>query len=98
MASSSVELPSKSRATLEVARQAVHISSVVKWFHARREVGGRRAEPRHGGQGDENSSTVSRCRHGGAARRYGIARCLPHGGMDGWRARERSRNCSPFVG
>jgi hypothetical protein len=60
--------------------------AVVKGFHARREVCDRRAKPRRGGRGDENNSTVSGCRHGGTARRYGSARGLPHGGRDGGRA------------
>jgi hypothetical protein len=50
-------------------------------------VGARRAAPRRGGRGDANTATVSRCRHGGGARRYGSARGLPHDGRDGGRAR-----------
>ena len=62
-------LPSKSRATPAAARPAVHSSSGGKGCHARGAVGKRRAEPRCGGRGVENTAPVSGCRHGGAARR-----------------------------
>ena len=64
-----LEAFSKSRATPEAARPRSHSSSEGKGCHARGAVGKRRAEPRRGGRGVENTATVSGCRHGGAARR-----------------------------